>query len=215
MSNAPDDQQPPAGNEPSSGAAEPRPGVRSASSWLLLGVVVLVLVAIWRLTPVAKLLDRAYLAELASTIAAAPAAPVLAIGAYVALLLVLFPLTPLLVATALVFDPLRAYAVGLVGALAASALGWVAGRIVARHRPRWIESRRFQPLRARLRRRGFLTMALTRLVPAGNFTIANVIGSAIGIPFRDFMLGNAVGLQPGLLLLTLLAHLVRRFGWVS
>jgi len=214
MSKAADHQPPPAGDERSSGDAATRPAARSASSWLLLGVVVLVLIAIWRLTPVARLLDRAYLGQLARTIAAAPAAPLLAVGAYVFLLLVLFPLTPLLVATALVFDPLRAYAVGLAGALAASALGWVAGRIVARHRPRWIESQRFQPLRARLRRRGFLTMALTRLVPAGNFTIANVIGSAIGIPFRDFMLGNAVGLQPGLLLLTLLAHVVRRFGWV-
>ncbi|HVU50718.1 MAG TPA: VTT domain-containing protein [Polyangia bacterium] len=186
----------------------------AARSWLLLGLVAVGLAAIWRFTPLARLLDRAYLGHLARTIAAAPSAPALAVAAYVVLLLLLFPLTPLVAATALVFDPWRAYGISLLGALVASALGWVAGRLVARHRPRWIEARRFQPLRARLQRRGFLTMALTRLVPAGNFTIANVVGSAIGVPFRAFMLGNAVGLQPGLLLLTLLAHEARRLGWV-
>jgi uncharacterized membrane protein YdjX (TVP38/TMEM64 family) len=207
MSTAHDDQRPP--------GAEPRPGGRSARSWLLLGVVVLVLVAIWRFTPLAKLLDRAYLGGLARTIAAAPWAPAIAIAAYVVLLLLLFPITPLIAATALVFDPWRAYGISLAGALAASAVGWVVGRVVARHRPRWIESPRFQPLRARLQRRGFVTMAVTRLLPAGNFTLANVLAGAIGIRFSDFILGNAVGMQPGTLALTLLAHELRRRGWLT
>jgi uncharacterized membrane protein YdjX (TVP38/TMEM64 family) len=176
--------------------------------------VIAVLVAIWRLTPLAKLLDRAYLGQLAHTIAATPGAPALAIGAFVVLLLVLFPITPLVAAAALVFDPWRAWGISLTGALSASALGWLVGRLVARHRPRWIEAARFQPLRARLQRRGVVTMAVTRLLPAGNFTLANVIAGAIGIRFRDFMLGNAVGMQPGLLALTLLAHEVRRLGWL-
>jgi len=206
MSTAPDD--------PSEEGAQPRPAASPARSWLLLGVVLVVLVAIWWLTPVSKLLDRAYLGQLARTIAATPGAPALAVGAFVVLLLVLFPITPLVAAAALVFDPWRAWGISVTGALLASGLGWIAGRIVSRHRPRWIEARRFQPLRARLQRRGFVTMAVTRLLPAGNFTLANVIAGAIGIRFRDFILGNAVGMQPGMLALTLLAHEVRRLGWL-
>jgi uncharacterized membrane protein YdjX (TVP38/TMEM64 family) len=206
MSTAPD--------EPSEEGAQTRPAASATRSWLLLAAVVIVLVAIWRFTPVAKLLDRAYLGQLAHTIAATPGAPAIAVGAFVALLLVLFPITPLVAAAALVFDPWHAWGISVTSALLASVIGWLVGRIVARHRPRWIEARRFQPLRARLQRRGFVTMAVTRLLPAGNFTLANVIAGAIGIRFRDFILGNAVGMQPGMLALTLLAHEVRRLGWL-
>jgi uncharacterized membrane protein YdjX (TVP38/TMEM64 family) len=194
---------------------EPRPAARPAQSWLLLGGVILVLVVIWRVTPLAKLLDRAYLADLARSIAAAPSAPALVVAAYVVLGLVLFPLTPLVAATAIIFDPARAFGVCLVGALSSAALGYAVGRLVARRRPRWVEAKRFAPLRARLQRRGLLAMAITRLLPAGNFTIANVLAGAIGIPFRDFIVGNGIGLLPGLSAFTLLAHKLRALGWLA
>jgi uncharacterized membrane protein YdjX (TVP38/TMEM64 family) len=188
---------------------------RDTRSWLVVGVVVLVLVAIWRLTPLATLLDRRHLVELGHTLAASPSAPALVIGGYVVLGLVLFPVVPLLAATALVFDPGRALVLGFVGALTSAAVGYTVGRLVGRHRPRWVEGPRFEPLRARLRRRGVVTMAVSRVVPVGSFTLANVIAGAIGIRFRDFMVGNALGLLPGLLALTLLSHQLRALGWLS
>jgi uncharacterized membrane protein YdjX (TVP38/TMEM64 family) len=187
----------------------------SRRSWLLLGAFAIGLFAVWRLTPLATLLDRRQLAALGGALAASPAAPVLVVAAFVAGAFVLFPLTPLLAATALVFDPWRAFGLGLAGVLTSAAVGWAGGQLVARHRPRWIESPRFAPLRARLRRRGVLTIALVRLVPAGNFTVVNIVASAIGIRFRDFMIGNGLGVIPGLLLLTLLSHHLRQLGWLS
>jgi uncharacterized membrane protein YdjX (TVP38/TMEM64 family) len=181
----------------------------------VVGAVVLVLVALWRLTPLATLLDRRHLAELGHALAASPSAPALVVGVYVALGLVLFPVVPLLAATALVFDPWRALGLGLVGALTSAAVGYTVGRLVGQHRPRWVEGPRFESLRARLRRRGVVTMAVSRVVPVGNFTLANVIAGAIGIRFRDFMVGNALGLLPSLLALTLLSHQLRALGWLS
>jgi uncharacterized membrane protein YdjX (TVP38/TMEM64 family) len=188
---------------------------RAARSWLSAGLVVLVLVAVWRLTPLATLLDRRHLADLGRALAASPWAPALVVAAYVALGLVLFPVMPLLAATALVFDPWRALGLGLAGALTSAAVGYTVGRLVGRHRPRWVEGPRFEPLRARLRRRGVVTMAVSRVLPVGNFTLANVVAGAIGIRFRDFMVGNALGLLPGLLALTLLSHRLRELGWLS
>jgi uncharacterized membrane protein YdjX (TVP38/TMEM64 family) len=176
-------------------------------------VVILALVALWRLTPLRTLLDVLPLAVAGRRIAASPAAPALVVLVYVAGTFVLCPITPLLVATALVFDPWRALGLGLAGALASAALGYVIGRLVARHRPRWLESARVQPLRARLRRRGVLAMAAARLVPAGNFTLANIVAGALGIPLRDYLLGNVLGLLPGLLALTVLARQLHRLGW--
>jgi uncharacterized membrane protein YdjX (TVP38/TMEM64 family) len=52
-----------------------------------------------------------------------------------------------------------------------------------------------------------------RLVPVGNFTLSNVAAGAVGIPFRDYLLGNLLGMLPSLLALTLLAQHLRRIGW--
>jgi uncharacterized membrane protein YdjX (TVP38/TMEM64 family) len=180
---------------------------------LLVSLVLATVVVVWRFTPLAALLDRRHLAELGRTLAASPRASWLVLGGYVGLGLLFFPMTPLLAATALVFEPWRALGLGLTGALTSAAVGYALGRAVARWRPRWVEGERFAPLRARLRRRGILTMAVSRLVPAGNFTLANVLAGAIGIPVRDFMLGNALGILPGLLALTLLSEQLRRIGW--
>jgi phospholipase D1/2 len=203
---------------PEDPTAQTAPGASRVPAILgVLGVLVvaLALLALWRLTPLRTLLAAESLLEAARRIAASPAAPVLVVLVYVAGTFVLCPLTPLLVATALVFDPWRALGLGLVGALASATLGYAIGRLVARHRPRWLETPRLQPLRARLRRRGVLAMATVRLVPAGNFTIANIVAGAVGIPLRDYLLGNALGLLPGLLALTVLARQLHRLGWLA
>jgi phospholipase D1/2 len=188
--------------------------VPSASrSFVILGALVVVLVAIWRLTPLGRLFDVAHLAAIGRTVRAAPAAPALVVLVYAAAVLVLCPLTPLLVATALVFEPARAFALGLAGALTSAALGYGIGRLVGWHRPRWLENPRVEPLRARLRRRGILTMATVRLVPLGNFTLSNIVAGAIRIPLLDYLLGNALGLLPGLLALTVLARQLHHLGW--
>jgi phospholipase D1/2 len=184
-------------------------------TWLVLSGLVVALVAVWRLTPLATLLDRRHLAELGHVVASSPTAPALVIAVYVAAGLVLFPVTLLLAATALAFEPWHALGLGLAGALASACVGYAVGRLVARRRPRWIEGPRFAPFRARLQRRGVLTMAVSRLVPVGSFTLANVVAGAIGIPFRDYLLGNGLGLLPGLIALTLLSHELRHLGWLS
>jgi uncharacterized membrane protein YdjX (TVP38/TMEM64 family) len=191
------------------------PSPRTARSWLIVGAVVVALVAVWRFTPLTTLLDRGHLAALGRALAASPAAPLIVIAAFVAGALVLFPVTPLLAATALVFDPWRALALGLGGALTAAAMTWCVGRIVARFQPRWIEAPRFAPWRARLRRRGITTMAVSRLLPVGNFTLQNVAAGAIGIRFRDFMIGNGLGLLVPLLAFTVLSQTLHQLGWTS
>jgi phospholipase D1/2 len=196
------------------GATTPEPSSPLRTGLLLAGLAV-ALVAAWRLTPLATLLDRRHLAELGRAVASSPAAPALVIAVYVAAGLVLFPVTPLLAATALAFEPWHALGLGLAGALSSAAVGYAVGRLVARRRPRWIEGPRFAPFRARLQRRGVLTMAVSRLVPVGNFTLANVAAGAIGIPFGDYLLGNGLGLLPGLIALTLLSHGLRHLGWLT
>jgi phospholipase D1/2 len=189
-----------------------RPRPSPATLGAIVGVA-LALAALWRFTPLGSLLDPHALAAAGARLRASPAAPVLVIAAYVVGALVLFPITPLLVATALIFEPGRGLALGLAGALASATLTYGLGRLVGRRRPRWLEGPRFTRLRARLQRRGVLTMAAVRLVPAGNFTLSNVAAGALGIPLRHYLLGNLLGMLPSLLAVTLLADHLRRLGW--
>jgi len=178
-------------------------------------LIVAGLVALWLLTPLRTLLDRRQLATLGQAVATSRAAPGLVVAVYVVGGLVLFPITPLLAATALVFAPARALAFGLAGALSSAAVLYVIGRGIGRHRPSWLEGPRVAPVRATLRRRGVIALTALRLVPVGNFSVSNIVAGAIEIPFRDYLLGNALGLLPTLLALTVLARALGLFAWLT
>ncbi len=176
----------------------------------LVGAIIL-----WRFTPLSAWIEPRRLAALGSALRDHPAAPALVLLAYVVAALTLFPVTWLIAATALVFPPARAFALGLGGVLCGAMVTFAIGRVVARHRPTWIEGPRLARMRERLGRRGVLTMTIVRVVPVGNFSLTNIVAGALGIPFRDYMLGNALGLLPALLLFTVLARAARHFGWVA
>ncbi|MDX2023708.1 MAG: VTT domain-containing protein [Deltaproteobacteria bacterium] len=98
-----------------------------------------------------------------------------------------------------------AFGILFSGALSA-ALGtyWV-GRLFLQelHIP-WLQ-RRTQKLRPRLRHGGFLAVLIARLVPVGSFTLINLVAGALRIPFPAYALANAVGLLPGITLMSLLS----------
>jgi uncharacterized membrane protein YdjX (TVP38/TMEM64 family) len=176
-------------------------------------VVVAALVAIWLLTPLRTLLDHRRLAALGRVFASSPAAPALVLAGFVGAGLVLFPLDPLLATTALVFPPGKAFVLGLAGALASSLVLYPVGRVVGRRWPGWLERPRVAAVRARLRRRGVLAITIVRLIPVGSFSLSNIVAAAIDIPFRDYMLGNVLGLAPMMLVLTGLGQAARAVGW--
>jgi uncharacterized membrane protein YdjX (TVP38/TMEM64 family) len=186
---------------------------------LLRGALFLVLFlcvgALWRFGPLGHLVDARRLAALGARLSHRPDATLLVLGAYLAGALLLFPMTLLLGATALVFDPARALALGLGGALAAAAMTYGIGRLLARRGARWLDGPRVAHWRARLARRGIVAVAGLRLVPIGSFSISNIAAGALPIPFRAFLLGNFLGLLPGLLALTLFADRLRALGWVG
>jgi phospholipase D1/2 len=65
-------------------------------------------------------------------------------------------------------------------------------------------------LRGQLRRRGPLALAISRLVPVGSFAVMSLVAGALRAPFHWFLLGTAVGLLPGILVLALFIDRVGR-----
>jgi uncharacterized membrane protein YdjX (TVP38/TMEM64 family) len=53
-------------------------------------------------------------------------------------------------------------------------------------------------LERRIAKRGVIAIALIRKVPVAPFTLVNMAIGALGIRYRDFILGTALGMLPGI-----------------
>jgi uncharacterized membrane protein YdjX (TVP38/TMEM64 family) len=183
-----------------------RPPVRrSLVGWGLALAALLALVVVWRLTPLRTLLSVDRVAALGQTLRDHPSAPFAVLGAYLVGTLVFFPITLLLGATALVFPAPIAIVYCLVGGLSAASTTYGIGRLVGRFRPRWLLRPRVVRVGRQLRRRGMLAVIAARMLPVGNFALINITAGAFGIRFRDYLIGNAIGMLPGVLALTVFA----------
>jgi uncharacterized membrane protein YdjX (TVP38/TMEM64 family) len=137
-------------------------------------------------------------------------APLAVVAVFLAATPVLFPAT-LLVGATVLFHPWpygAAYAWG--ASLAAAALGYAIGRLLPRAEVRGRWGPQTMWLRGQLRRRGLLGIAVARLVPVGNFAVMNMVAGSLRVPFFRFLLGNAVGLLPGILAISLFTNRVSK-----
>ena len=166
----------------------------------------LALVAVWRLTPLRTLLDVTAWPRSAGGCSGHPAAPFAVLAAYLVGTLVFFPITLLLGGTALLFPAPIAIAYCMAGALSAAATTYGIGRLVGTLSPALAASARACSASAgscagagcsRSSRRGCCRSATSRSSTSRPGRSA--------IRFRDYLIGNAIGLLPGVLALTVFA----------
>ena len=130
--------------------------------------VLLTLLAIgaaWVWTPLRDWIDLDTVTRAAVSIKAMPAAPLLAIGAYVAGGLVVFPVSLLILATIFAFGPVAGFAYSLLGSFLSGVVTFGIGKALGRRAARRIDGRRLLRLGRLLRRRGLIAMITVRLVP--------------------------------------------------
>ena len=159
-------------------------------------LLVALLAALWRWTP---LYERFPLQAFAQ-FAAWPPAPWVTLGAYVVGGLVAVPLTPLIIATALLFDSPLGSLYALLGALLSALVGYGFGRALGRDAVRRLAGLRLNAITRRLAREGMLAIAILRLIPVGHYSLVNAVAGASRIRLRDFLLGTAIGVAPVIVL---------------
>lgn len=169
-------------------------------------VAAAVLAVAWRWSPLRALADPATLASFAVAFKDSPLAPLGVVAAFVAASLLAMPMTLLILATALVFDPLRGFVYAFTGAMFAGAATYWLGRALGRDAVRRVAGPRIDRLSRLLARRGVLAVATVRLLPVAPFTLVNLVAGASHLRARDFLLGNALGLLPGCLVMVLFAE---------
>lgn len=119
---------------------------------------------------------------------------------YVVLLAVMFPLTILVVTTGMLFSTEWAMLCATLGALSSSAAGYVVGHWLGREtieKHGGITVRRAEQY---IQNNSFNSMVLINLLPVAPFTMTNMLAGAFRLDFPRYMLGSAVGIIPGLLI---------------
>jgi phosphatidylserine/phosphatidylglycerophosphate/cardiolipin synthase-like enzyme/uncharacterized membrane protein YdjX (TVP38/TMEM64 family) len=122
----------------------------------------------------------------------------LVLTVFVAASIVAVPILALIGATVVALGPVLGFVCSAVGTLLAASATFGLGRLMGR-KPlqRWL-GRRVDALEERIAKRGVIAIALIRKVPIAPFTIVNLAIGALGIRFRDFILGTALGMLPGI-----------------
>jgi phospholipase D1/2 len=184
----------------------PRRSRPVAARRVIAGVLLLLaaagLAAAWRWTPLRDLLEVPTLVSDLRAFSRLQFAPFVVLGAYVLAALTAFPITLLIVATALVFGPMAALLYAWVGSLLGAAAGFGLGSVLARDLLQRLSGARLSALTNRLGRQGVLAVVALRLLPLAPFTVVNLAAGASRIRFRDFMLGTFLGMSPGIIAVT-------------
>lgn len=136
---------------------------------------------------------RAALQEVALRTARRPAGISLAIGLFAVAGVCFVPLTVLAAVTLAAFGSWPGLAIAWTGGVVASALSHLAGGRLGQGAIAWLAARVGGDPGPLLRRHGFWSGVVARLLP-GNFGAANLLAGALKIPWLAFCAGNGVGL---------------------
>ncbi len=182
-----------------------RDNVRLRLTATLLGVVALCALALaWRYTALNQYLNLETLIAGGTRIRASAWAPLLVPAIFVLAGLAIVPLTLMIAVTVVVFGPLEGVALALTGALSSAAVGYAIGQSLGRQALRRIAGKRLGDLSRRLAKRGLIAMLVVRLLPVAPYTVINLVAGASSIGWRDYLFGTALGLLPGLVMITAL-----------
>lgn len=184
----------------------------ATARWALLGVIVVVLLlaAAWRWTPLQTYAQPRMLAGLLQTLRHSPWAPLIVAGLYLLGSAVLFPNTILNLATVLGFGTQLGPPLAMGGSLLAGLAFYLLGRRYGEAPLRRLRLRSVERLQQLLRRGGLATMLSLRLLPVAPYSVANLMAGAARVPILTFLLGSFLGLLPGILMVTAFGHQLRR-----
>jgi uncharacterized membrane protein YdjX (TVP38/TMEM64 family) len=184
-----------------SGRTARLPPARAAKLAAALAIM-LGLALVWKFTPLSEFLDSKSIETTMAAFASSPLAPVYVVAAFILGGLLEFPLILLIAGTAAAFGPVLGFAWAAAGSLASALLSYFIGAWLGRKTLESLLGPRLNRIRARVLRSGVLAIVAIRLVPIAPFTIVNMVAGASGISLSHYMVGTALGLLPGLVMLS-------------
>ncbi|MGB8337139.1 MAG: VTT domain-containing protein [Desulfobacterales bacterium] len=190
--------------------------------WVKLIVVLALLLALaasWRWTPLSELIDIERLGGWVNAMKGSLLVPAVVMGIYVVGGMLMIPVTLMVGATGIVFSPLIGTLYALAGCLLSGLTAYAVGAKLGRDTIRKLSGKRTARLSRRLADNGIIAVAIIRNLPVAPFTIVNMIAGASHIKLKDFLVGTAIGMLPGILGVVVfsdrLLNAVRNPGWFN
>lgn len=130
-----------------------------------------------------------------------PFAPLIVVLGFVVGGLLLVPVTVIIGATVLVFEPRFGILTALAGVLASASTGYRLGRALGEDFLKRHLKRSFEKFQSITGRHGILAVFLIRHMPVAPFTVVNMLMGAAKVSFAAMVIGTALGIGPGILIL--------------
>ncbi|WP_420565178.1 VTT domain-containing protein [Thalassobaculum sp.] len=181
------------------------PAFRPRLQKLVLVITVLcliVLAAVWTMTPLADFANVDRLGPLFEQLTGRIWTPLLVAAVYSVASLTMFPITVLLVLTAITFEPVVAMLYAVFGTTLGAILTYGLGRWGGRRLVHRLMGHRLKALSGKVGRQGIVAVLALRMTPIAPFTLINILAGATHIRPRDFVIGTALGLLPSVVALT-------------
>ncbi len=173
--------------------------LRSKGWYFLLALLAaLLLAALWRWSPLNQWLNLSTLLAAADYVRESSLTVPIVLGIYLLGSCLMFPINLLILATALSFGSIIGFSLALGGSLIGGLATYLLGRCLGRDTLQRLAGKKVNQLSRKLARRGWLTIALLRVVPIAPFGIVNMVAGASHISARSFIIGTAVGMCPGI-----------------
>jgi phosphatidylserine/phosphatidylglycerophosphate/cardiolipin synthase-like enzyme/uncharacterized membrane protein YdjX (TVP38/TMEM64 family) len=173
-------------------------------------VAILTLALAWHYTPLAQWAEPETVRASLASFTQSAWAPILVVGTFIAAGFVAFPVTILIAATAAAFGPWPGLAYAGVGVLVSAVSTYAVGARLGKEALRNVLGPRLNRVRRRIARQGVIAVATIRLVPIAPFTVVNLVAGASAIRPFDYVAGTALGMLPGLVVLSMLGHQIVR-----
>jgi uncharacterized membrane protein YdjX (TVP38/TMEM64 family) len=125
------------------------------------------------------------------------------LGVYVIGGFLMVPVTLLVGITAIVYTPVWAAFCAWIGCLLSALSTFLVGSRLGKPMVRKFAGKRLNQVSRQMATQGVLTIAMTRNIPVVPFTIVNLIAGASHIKLKDYLFGTALGMLPGILIITI------------
>jgi phosphatidylserine/phosphatidylglycerophosphate/cardiolipin synthase-like enzyme/uncharacterized membrane protein YdjX (TVP38/TMEM64 family) len=178
--------------------------------WVWLALVTLILVglaAIWTLTPLSAIAEVESW-ELMLAAIRGPWEVLAVLVVFVLSGLVAFPVVVLIAGTTAVFGVWPGMLYAGLGAMASALVTYSVGWWLGQRRLRHYFGPRVNRIKQSFAGRGIVTVTAIRLIPAAPYTLVNLAAGALKIPPLEYAVGTALGLAPGILVMSLLGSTI-------
>ncbi len=150
--------------------------------------------------------NQADLFEMMTSLSDSPWAIPVTIGLFCGLAFIGAPQWMLVTGAVFAFGPWEGSVLAWLGSLAAAMLGFWIGHLVGAERLQRIDAQLIRKLSAAVRKNGFMTSLVVRLVPTGPAILVNLAAGVSRMRFTHFVTGTAIGIIPKIVVVALISQ---------